>query len=266
MRLHVLLAKNFIKIFVRIIRRSKDSIQYLFDVLLKDEIRDYFDNQYNTGYKHIEKVIAVAKKLDLPASKIIDIGGADGTTSVMFSNAFPSAKIFVFEPIQESFHKIELKALENKNLVPINKAIGNFKGTSKINIANRITSSSLLLLNADKMSDAFGENLKFNRQVEIEVSTLDDEFSSEEPISIIKIDVQGFELEVLKGGINTLKRTDLLLLEVGNHDGYLNAPGYYLVDEFLRNNSFVLYDIFPSLKDRGRLKEWDVIYIKGSLL
>ena len=95
---------------------------------------------------------------------------------------------------------------------------------------------------------------------------MDKEIPSDAKVGILKLDVQGFELEVLIGGSNTLKNTSIIVLEMNNHDGYLGSPKYYEIDEYLRNNGFVLYDIFPSQKNFGQLTEWDTIYINKSVL
>ena len=52
-----------------------------------------------------------------------------------------------------------------------------------------------------------------------------------------------------------------MLLEAGNHNVYVGSPGYYEIDDYLREHDFTLYDIIPSPLDNGQLKEWDVIYI-----
>jgi len=69
------------------------------------------------------------------------------------------------------------------------------------------------------------------------------------------------KLEVLKGAKLTLERTCIVLLEVNNHNGYSGSPKYYDIDLALRESGFLFYDLCPSTRDNGRLKEWDTIYI-----
>ncbi len=82
----------------------------------------------------------------------------------------------------------------------------------------------------------------------------------------MKLDVQGHELEVLKGAVNTLKNTAIVVAEMSNHHNYKGAPLYYDIDEFLRRNNFSLYDQCLSLKEDGKLLEWDGIYVNNNLL
>jgi hypothetical protein len=83
-------------------------------------------------------------------------------------------------------------------------------------------------------------------------------------IGIMKIDVQGYELNVLRGARTTLSRTDIVVLEANNHEGYRGSAKYWEVDLFLREKGFTLYDIIPSIVDGGRLKEWDMIYMNNT--
>jgi FkbM family methyltransferase len=258
--------KRFINLFSSIIRKNKDVLKYLFTVSLKNEIIDFYDNEFLKGYTHIDKTIITAKKICKGNFIIVDVGGADGTTGKIFSKNFPENEIWIFEPLQENYLQIEnLKTqFHNFNLFP--NALGSKHEKSIINKADRITSSSIFNLNPDSKSEIFSEILEKRGEEEIEITTLDIIIPADKTIGILKIDVQGYELEVLKGGDQSLKRTNLIVLELNNHNGYVGAPKYYEVDNYLRNCAFTLYDIFPSTKDKGNLKEWDAIYINNRLI
>jgi FkbM family methyltransferase len=214
----------------------------------------------NTGYRHIEVAIELIKKNNLENLTIIDVGGATGDVALMFSKSFPYATIHSFEPIFKSFSKLQEKAKDNQNIQPHHFALGAKKDNFKINVAERITSSSLFEINTEIGDSFFSENLKLNRHEEINVRVLDDELGNDSEVSLIKLDVQGFELEVLKGAVNTLKKTHFILTEVMNHDFYKGAPLYFEIDHFLRENNFELFDIIPSIRREGKLMEWDIIY------
>ncbi|MBK7501082.1 MAG: FkbM family methyltransferase [Ignavibacteriales bacterium] len=147
-----------------------------------------------------------------------------------------------------------------------NKALGNIELNSKINIASRVTSSSIFNLNPDQNSSIFSGDLNFCRSEEITITTLDSVIEKDIAIGIIKLDVQGYEMEVLKGANSLLDRAMIIVLEMNNHNHYPGAPKYFELDEYLRNRNFTIFDIFPSTKDSGRLKEWDSIYINNKYL
>ena len=255
--------KLIIDVFAKLVKNNQASLKYLYTNALKSETINFIENQYYQGYAHIDKSIEMLKKIGIDNSIIVDVGGADGTTSKIFAKQFTSNKVYVFEPIKENFNQIIEKQKKYGNLIIYNKALGSSQLESKINIATRVTSSSIFNLNPDKSSTIFSNDLDNQRSEEISIITLDSIITEAATIGIIKLDVQGYELEVLKGAISSLYKTKIILLEMNNHNHYPGAPKYYEIDEFLRNNNFTLVDIFPSTKDRGRLKEWDSIYLNN---
>lgn len=232
------------------------------DLLLKE----YFEypSVINNGFLHIERVISLAKILGRTENKIIiDAGAANGVISKKFSDAFPHSKVYSFEPIKATYEELVKTTEGNKNIIRINKAIGSMPGTSVINVLNRITSSSILDVNKRIADPVFSGSLKQANTEAITISTLDSEIPFDNNVSILKMDVQGYELEILKGGTETLKRTDILLLEMQNHHYYTNAPMYFDLDKFLREQNFSFWDIIPSLRGNNKLKEWDAIYVSN---
>lgn len=81
--------------------------------------------------------------------------------------------------------------------------------------------------------------------VEVETVTLDDwaKDNSVQFIDHIKVDTQGTELEILKGGINVLKNVRSLEVEVEFNPIYLGQPIFSDVDSFLRSEGFVLWKL-----------------------
>jgi len=263
MKILTALTKFLIKLFCFFIKKNKDSQKYLFSIALKDEVSDYVENGYYEGYLHIEKSIKIAKKYSFKEEEIIiaDVGGSNGITAEIYLKAFPNTNIYIFEPIKESFHHLQERLRLKQNAFPINKALGNFVQETEINIAKRVSSSSLFNLNPDLSNLVFSKALEFERTERIQISTLDNEIPKNKIVLILKIDVQGYELEVLKGGTETLKKTYLITLEMNNHEGYKDSPKYFEIDDYLRNVGFCFYDILPSTRSNGPLVEWDCIYI-----
>lgn len=258
--------KSVLSVFSKLIKNNSAVLKFLFENTLKNEIIDYYDNQYYHGYNHIEKAIKLSRKLKLKENTIIDVGGADGTTSKIFSRAFPNSKIYVFEPLKENFSLIQKILDQFPNLILINKAAGSTSVTGTINKTKRITSSSLYQPSFDIKSELFSDILSVENTEKISITTLDETIPQNEQITILKLDVQGYELEVLKGANSVISRTSIIILEMINHDYYKGAPKYHDSDEYLRKENFVLYDIFPSTKDDGFLREWDSIYVRKELL
>jgi hypothetical protein len=103
---------------------------------------------------------------------------------------------------------------------------------------------------------------QFSKVVAVNVTTLDAYFASSKSILLIKLDAQGSELSILRGGINTIQNARLILTEVLNADLYEEGCSYYQVDEFLRNSNYRIHSIFCDYNHQGS-KYWDVLYLNN---
>jgi FkbM family methyltransferase len=234
--------------------------------LRADLVKDVFSypSIVNNGYLHIERSIDILKARSIDKGLILDIGAASGETCILFSKAFPSVIVHGFEPIAKTFQLLSKNIESYKNIKVHHTALGSAKSTSKINIMSRITSSSLF--QSEPNSNFNGENYFDTIGVEeINIEKLDSMINQNQNVMLIKMDVQGFELEVLKGAIETLKRTRFVLLEMQNHEIYIGAPKYYVLDEFLRNSDFELFEMIPSIREANQIKEFDAIYVNKAL-
>lgn len=230
------------------------------------DICDQFPSAINNGFRHIERAIYFSKLFKLPETNLlIDVGASDGVISSLFSEAYPEATIFAFEPIKSAFTILQQNVKEKLRIVPVNKALGNTHEERILHISESITSSSILEIEDVIKNKYLAEQLKNKSEEKIVISRLDDEIPEEINVNILKIDVQGYELEVLKGAELTLKRTKLVVLEMQNHNNYINAPKYFILDEYLRKSGFQLYDIVPSLREDNKLYEWDGIYLNENI-
>jgi FkbM family methyltransferase len=258
--------KILIDTFFSPLKKSKTFLSYLFDHTLLKELEERSEKGELFPLHHIQRSLRLAKKLKNQRFIILDIGGGIGAAAKLFNQSFPENKILIFEPVTDNYNAIKARYSSFSNIEIIKYAVGNENSQKQINIANRITSSSILPLAVDSTSTIFNENYLGQTRVEnIEIVRLDDFLAKESTeIGIMKIDVQGFEMDVLKGAEMTLKKTDIVILEANNHDGYVGSSKYYEIDNYLREHNFTLFDILPSIVDNCKLKEWDVIYLNNS--
>ena len=80
---------------------------------------------------------------------------------------------------------------------------------------------------------------------------------------LIKIDVQGFELEVLKGSRKLLKKTKYVLLEVSQNEMYKKQPKESKIIDFLQKNNFKISksNKWSGIKNTN-FKQRDILFIK----
>lgn len=132
---------------------------------------------------------------DQPLGTIFDVGGNFGQTANDFASAFPSAQIFSFEPVPSSFARLQEAVKSLKQVKAFNIALGDKIGTVKINLTSDAAQNSIKYLEAAEEA------------LEIPVDTIDHIAIENqiENIDLLKIDVEGYELPVLKGATRCLQ-------------------------------------------------------------
>jgi len=156
---------------------------------------------------------------ELKFQTVLDIGSNKGQFILLIEKLFNDDKdIYSFEPINEILEKQKNFFLNKKNISFFNFALGEKSSKKILNITKRKDSSSFLEINnIIKNSDYLTEEKR-----EIEVKSLDELMKNKNLIKPIlaKIDVQGYELEVLKGSKNFLKQIKYIIIEVSEDKIY----------------------------------------------
>lgn len=137
--------------------------------------------------------------------------------------------------------------------VPI--GLGGFIGEAKLYVTKAPMCSSLYPPNEPYLARFQGlpELVNLDFEVDIEVTTLDDfcQVEGVTEVDFLQIDVQGADLDVLKGASEVLKRSVLAIeIEVEFSHLYSEQPLFADVDIFLRNNGFTLFDLMSSRRNR----------------
>ncbi len=145
---------------------------------------------------------------------VIDIGANTGQFATLFHRLLPGARIVSLEPLPDCFAELEknLATIPNARAYPL--AVGSKSGKATIH-RSAFTPCTSFLQKTTQLDAEFGAGGDV-RDIEVDVVTLD-EFTGQldlEDELMIKMDVQGFELEVLKGGLETFKRAALVSTEV----------------------------------------------------
>jgi FkbM family methyltransferase len=200
---------------------------------------------------------------------LIDIGAYIGQTTKMFVEKFPQNRVFCFEPLKNSFFRLQKNTRFYQNVFAYNLAIGNHNGTVSLYVTEMEKASSLLVIDNNYLrfqNKYLSSLLAPRREESVQMDTLDNIMFSfgEINIGLLKIDVQGGELLVLDGAKETLKRTKIVVLEMSNHNSYKGSPKYFEVDAKMRICGFELYDLIPSIWNYGRIYEWNSIYLRTS--
>jgi FkbM family methyltransferase len=167
---------------------------------------------------------------------IIQIGAHHGNEYETLKKL--SENILMFEPQKKVYEKLFNKLGSFSNVIIENKALGSSSGTMNMYTeqANEGQSSSLL---SPQLHCVQYPGIKFNGTEEVEVITLNEYFSNKTfNYNLITLDVQGYELEVLKGSTNILLNVDYILCEVNRAELYKNCPMVEEIDTFLASYGF----------------------------
>ena len=172
-----------------------------------------------------EKDFDGLKFLDINEKKmnIIDVGASDGIASKFFNNNLNVGTIYCYEP-NEYFLKI-LKKNKNENMIIKPYAIGNKNIKKKIyfpryNFLNKNYDIISYAHYDQKLMNHFLLDFKFRENLSIASSILTIKKIGlfKKKINLIKIDTNGYELSIIKGLIQTIKRDSPVLLVEMNKD------------------------------------------------
>jgi FkbM family methyltransferase len=128
---------------------------------------------------------------------IFDIGANKGEMALIYGAEFPWANIHAFEPVKKTFEQLRKKTSCNPKICVHNFALGGSSGSAKIFHG---PSALMHSMNASAFPDSTFET--------VEVSTIDKQIEEGIPSpDFIKIDTEGFEMDVLAGSTGWLEST-----------------------------------------------------------
>ena len=167
-----------------------------------DEAITYLFSSVSNEKKFLKKIFGNKKII------YIDIGANEGGFLDFLDSIFKFEKIIVFEPIDKLLEKIKSKYFNNKNKF-YNLALSNKKSIRKFYEYSISSQSSLYVQN-----DMFKSLKNLKKISKIKTSTFDEIVNEKKKIDFCKIDVQGEEVNVLKGMRKNLERKKIKLLKI----------------------------------------------------
>lgn len=197
---------------------------------------------------------------------VLDVGSNHGQYASHLRSIGYKGRIVCFEPLSEAFRLLsEYAGKDGKIIIAPRMALGDHAGTVSINIAANSESSSLLLvsethLKAEPLVKPIGtEMVPLNRLDDVVSGYLADTNSI-----FLKIDVQGYEMSVLRGAGELLQKAKGVQLELSLEPLYVGEPLYREMIEVVESFGFELYDINPCFSDNltGKTYQLDAIFFR----
>jgi FkbM family methyltransferase len=201
---------------------------------------------------------------------IIDVGANDGwfvKSIFRFSKDENIEKLVSFEPLRSQQKKLETLKSQFKNYYYECMAMGEKEGNCIINEYETTGLSSLRSFHPNYSYNSNYYNTDLLTSYEVKVSTIEQYIEKNEfacPI-ILKVDTQGYEMNVLQGASKYLANGKIyaVIIELMTIEKYKNAALYNEIISFLDNLNFGVFDMYlAGYEPDGRLSEFDVIFIK----
>lgn len=194
---------------------------------------------------------------------ILDVGGNRGQFSLISRLLKPDTPIIAFEPIPTEAEVFCRVTSGFKNIQLHQTALGEQCGEAEIHLSRSADSSSLLPI-GEKQKSLF-KNTDEVGTLKVPIKRLDDFQSEWENYSqiLLKIDVQGFELSVLKGAVETLKHCAYVYVECSETELYVGQAIFKDVLAFLEQHSFKLHARYNDMILGGKLIQADYLFIRA---
>jgi len=200
---------------------------------------------------------------------VFDAGAFKGYFSHCWRKWCPQAEVHAFEPSTEACDLLQQK-FTNEPFFHLNQVgLGETEGQMEYHVASEARSCNSFLPPNEKTLDEMQYRVGAVTTRTVPVTTLD-AYCRQAKIAgvyLIKIDVQGFELNVLKGGAQVaLPLTDYILVESAIRPLYVGAPRFSDVFEYLTAHGFHLIGLRTYHRGNLTLMETDLLFRRDALM
>jgi len=187
----------------------------------------------------IRSLEVFVNKLKLKELTLFDIGANIGQYGIEFKSRFPESNVHSFEPSASAFEGLVVTSSKYKNWSAYNFGFGSEEKQLKL-YSHLAGSASATLINQEEV---FGRTSNFNFEL-VDIKKLDDFLKANPDYfpDILKIDIEGFELDCLKGCSDNIDKIKIIQFEFGeiNIDSRTYFRDYW---NFFSNLEFRLFRI-----------------------
>ena len=203
--------------------------------------------------KKEEKISKSVLRKYVPAKPvIIDCGAHDGADSVELARIL-GGTVHAFEPVKEIFERLKKNAAPYANIKCYSLALGNVNGIQSFYVSEGGSdASSSLLKPQEHLIDH--PDVSFDRQIQVATKKLDQWAKDENigAVDLLWLDMQGFELEMLKASPQILSTVKAIHTEVSVKKTYDGVPLYSEFKEWLEAQGFkMVIEAIPPGWDMG---------------
>lgn len=197
---------------------------------------------------------------------IFDIGANVGQTYRKYRRLFPTATIHSFEPFREAYDQLANAVLRDRYSHAHQLAVSDHSGDRTLFISKKNQMNSLLRVTKDGIPHMGGDEATVVGEAQVPTITLDGYCAEHniKQIDILKMDVQGGELGVLRGaeGLLRSRAVRLIYSEVLFAECYAGAPMFDELWQHLRERGYALHSLHElTLGTNGMVGNGDAIFV-----
>ena len=202
-------------------------------------------------------------RCDVNIETVLDVGVLTATTPLM--EVFPDSEHHLFEPVSAHFEAI---AQNYKNIkhtlhhLALSDQDGDaYLASKSINRDGIVTHSEVI--SSSQEADNIDGLVSCEKIKQSRLDTITDNSDITKPY-LLKIDVDGQELAILNGAMNTLKDTSIVVIEAPLNK--VITPLFFERAKFLQDNGFYLLDIVDFAYYDGILWQVDLVFVRKDIV
>jgi FkbM family methyltransferase len=197
---------------------------------------------------------------------VFDVGANCGQYGLLLRRTGYSGRIASFEPVSVAFEDLERESRGDSLWECRRLALGDREGNQEIGVSANLASSSFLGME-DRLVESDAESA-YVAQESVPVVRLDsaaDELTESDDRIYLKLDVQGYELRVLRGAPETLEKVQAIELELSLVPLYEDQPEVGELLEFVRSAGFEPFSLEPCFVDprSGQMLQLDGLFVRS---
>ncbi len=199
---------------------------------------------------------------------IIDVGANVGQSENDYVRKNPNTAVYCIEPVGTTFLQLQ-KNIKGNHTKCFQYAFGEETSTVQMKVsksASKSVSNSILIEKSIIDSDFEIEEVKM---ITLDAFCQDNNINA---VSLLKIDAEGYDLNVLKGGINSLQeqKIDFIEVEVSMNETNVFHVNYFEIYNFLKQYNYFVFGIYEQMPEfvlkQPQLRRSNVVFISKKMV
>lgn len=210
-------------------------------------------------YETVE-LLACARRIWPQIQILWDVGACRGVWAVLAKSFFPQSRIYCFEPQEDLIAQLTQNMENYDGITIFNTALGNTESEQEFYQTDSRDCSSIF---KPASKNKFYE---VTQKLRVACTRAENVIASgKAPIpDLLKLDVQGYELEVLKGFGDQLKNIKFVICEVIFDDIYLSAPSHQKLLTYLFEQGFKITSFYSPFYPNNPLPQADFLFTNSN--